>query len=245
MKLKWCLSFVVLTSTFVFSASTPPLFSALTPGQTLPPEFRVITLPKLTPNQFSLVADEGKTVLRVESANSAGSVGIPFTARSRNRVGEATLTWRWKVDRVLEKADMTQKLGDDFAARVYVFFDVPMASLPFFDRVMIRLARLMSGADVPTAALCYVWDNRQPAGHTAWSAYTGRVRMIVMQSGTTHVGQWKSESRDVASDFRDAFGIEAPAVTGVALGNDTDNTHDHVTAWFGDLAFAALDKPGQ
>lgn len=243
MKLKWRLSFVVLTSTFVFSASTPPLFSSLTPGQTLPPEFRVITLPKLTPNKFALVADEGKTVLRVESANSAGSVGIPFAAHSRDGAGDSTLSWRWKVDRALEKSDLSIKSGDDFAARVYVFFDVPMASLPFFDRVMIRLARIMSGADVPTAALCYVWDNRQPAGHTAWSAYTGRVRMIVLQSGAAHVGQWKSESRDVASDFRAAFGMEAPTVTGVALGNDTDNTHDHVTTWFGDISIGKDIRP--
>jgi hypothetical protein len=46
-----------------------------------------------------------------------------------------------------------------------------------------------------------------------------------------------SESRDVAADFREAFGIEAPAVTGVALGNDSDDTKERVTTWFGDISF--------
>ena len=49
--------------------------------------------------------------------------------------------------------------------------------------------------------------------------------------------KWAKESRDVAADFKAAFGFDAPAVTGVAVGNDTDNTADNVTTWFGDVNF--------
>ena len=211
----------------------PPAFSALMPGQTLPKQFRIVTLPKIAVNQFSFVNDEGKTVLRVDSDNSAGSLGMPLTSTAAN--ANATLEWRWKVSRVLDKADMTTKQNDDFAARVYVFFDVPLASLSFIDRSKIRLARTFAGADVPTAALCYVWDNSQPVGHAQWSPYTDRVRMIVLQSGAASANKWRSESRDVAADFREAFGFDAPAVTGIAIGNDTDNTHERVTTWYGDV----------
>ena len=48
-----------------------------------------------------------------------------------------------------------------------------------------------------------------------------------------------NESRDVAADFKAAFGIEPPAITAVAVGNDTDNTGEHVTTWYGDVAFKA------
>ena len=130
---------------------------------------------------------------------------------------------------------MDRKLGDDYSGRMYVFFDVPLESLSFIDRSKIRLARMLAGADVPTAALCYVWDNNHRIGYSAWSPYTDRVRKIVLQSGPANVGKWMSEARDVAADFRDAFGFEAPAVTGVAVGNDADNTDDHVTTWFGDV----------
>ena len=222
----------------------PPLFSSLAPGPVLPKEFRIITLPKIARNQFSLVADEGKTVLRVDSDNSAGSVGIPITAppdtRGAGRTsGDAStrLEWRWKVSRVLERAEMEHKLSDDYAARVYVFFDVPLESLSFIDRSKIKIARMVAGADVPTAALCYVWDSNHRVGYTAWSPYTNRLRMVVLQSGPTRVGQWMSESRDVAADFREAFGFDAPAVTSVAVGNDTDNTDDRVTTWYGDISF--------
>ena len=61
--------------------------------------------------------------------------------------------------------------------------------------------------------------------------------MIVLQSGSGNIGKWMSESRDVAADFRDAFGFDAPAVTGIALGNDTDNTGERLTTLYGDVSF--------
>ena len=132
---------------------------------------------------------------------------------------------------------MTTKSGDDFAGRVYVFFDVPLESLSFVERSKILIARTIAGADVPTAAICYVWDNTQAIGHTQWSPYTNRVRKIVLQTGASQLNKWMGESRDVAADFKAAFGVDAPAVTGVAVGNDTDNTNDAVTTWFGDVKF--------
>ena len=120
---------VLLAATANAAALTGPAvapggFSALAAGQPLPTQFRVITIPKVAINQFSFETAEEKTVLRVDSNNSAGSVLVPLT----NVVGgaNALLEWRWKVSRVLDKADMNTKAGDDFSARVYVFFDVPL-----------------------------------------------------------------------------------------------------------------------
>jgi hypothetical protein len=229
------LATLALVSVGIHADVSVPLFSALKPGQSLPKPFHFIALPKIKHNAISLVDDAGTTVLKVESSNSAGSMGIPLAATVA--VGNTTLEWRWKANRTLEKADMSKKLGDDFAGRVYVFFDVPLDSLSFVERSKIRLARAVAGADVPTAALCYVWDNTHAVGHTQWSPYTNRVRMIVRQTGGANVNQWVKESRDVAADFKAAFGFDAPAVTGVAVGNDTDNTDDTVTTWFGDIKF--------
>ncbi len=209
-------------------------FSTLQAGQALPKPFRVIRLPGASLNTFSLVSDEGQTVLRVESRNSAGSLGVPVPSEAQ---GNKVLQWRWKVDRLMDSADMGERSNDDHPARVYVFFDVPLESLSAGDRTKIRLARTFSGEEVPTAALCYVWDNKHRVGYTTWSPFTKRIRRVVLQSGPASVGQWRTESRDVAADFREAFGMAAPAITGVAVGNDSDNTDDHVVTWFGDIAF--------
>jgi hypothetical protein len=234
------LAWLWLFGTLVWSAEQPPLFSSLMVGQALPREFRIIALPKVARNNFSLGADDGQTVLQVESSGSSGSLGMALMApASAGGPGAASrvLQWRWKISRALQTADMQEKSADDHAARVYVFFDVPLASLSFAERNKIKLARLLLGTDVPTAALCYVWDNRHRIGYSAWSPYTQRMRKIVLQSGSAHAGQWMSEARDVAADFRETFGFDAPAVTGIAVGNDTDNTDESVTTWFGDISF--------
>ena len=214
------------------STEVPPLFSAMKPGDAIASPLRIIALPRVKPNQFDLVEDEGKTVLRVSSAASAATVGIPLTSPAASSM---RVEWRWKVSNVLMNADMEKKSGDDFAARLYVFFDAPLSSLTFFERTKIRLVRMIWGEEVPTAVVCYVWDNKHPVGDAHFSPYTSRVRVIVMQSGSGNVGKWVNESRDVAADFKKAFGFDAPAITGVAVGSDTDQTRESVRTWFGDV----------
>ena len=214
-------------------AITP--FSTALPSAKLPAPWREQHVPRARPAEVRMVADDGATVLQVRSANAAGAAVHALASPS----DRASLAWRWKIDRVVAAADMDTRKGDDFAARVYVFFDVPAESLPFSERVKIRLARLLHGAELPTAAICYVWDNRHPIGTSRWSPYTDRVRVVVLQSGGGEAGGWKDESRDLAADFRAAFGAQwtgpLPAISGVAIGNDTDQTGESVTAWFGDV----------
>ena len=47
--------------------------------------------------------------------------------------------------------------------------------------------------------------------------------------------------RDVAADFRAAFGEAPPRITGIAVSADTDNTGERVTALFGDLRFTSRE----
>lgn len=210
-------------------------FSGASPGAALPGGWREQRVPRAAASELALVAEEGATVLRARARAGAGAAIHPVKAPSER----STLAWRWKIDRVVRAADMDTRAGDDFAARVYVFFDVPVETLPFGERLKIRLARLLHGDVLPTAAICYVWDNRHAPGTSRWSPYTDRVRMVVVESGDERAGRWVPERRDLAADFRAAFGAQwpgaAPPVTGVAVGNDTDQTGETVTAWFGDV----------
>jgi len=215
-------------------------FSSARPGSPLPPGWSERHVQRAAPVRFALVDDGGSTVLEAASAHAAGAVVHPVPMDTS---ATPWLAWRWKIDRVVSKARMESRDGDDFAARIYVFFDVPLDSLPFGTRWKIRLARLVYGESLPTAALCYVWDNSHPPGTTAWNPYTNRVRMIVLESGEANAGRWVDERRDVAADFRAAFGSQwtgaVPRVTGVGAGNDTDQTGERVVARFGDLRFEA------
>jgi hypothetical protein len=209
--------------------------SRLQPGGALPPDWRPIASPKIPRHtRYSLVADEGATVLRAESEQSMSSLARSIDI---DPARHPRLRWRWKVENLVSGSDMYSKRGDDFPVRVYVFFDVDIGGLPFSQRLKIRLARALYGSDVPLGALCYVWATRHPAGASTWNAYTDRVRMIVAQSGERFVGTWVTIERNVADDYRLAFGAEPPRITGVAVATDTDNTGERAVAYYGDIEF--------
>lgn len=214
-----------------------PGFSGGVPGNHLPKEWLHQTLPSVErPNRFDLLADDGVTVLRVISDRSASSLAI---AQRIDPAATPLLRWRWRVSSAVAGSDLRRKAGDDYAARVYVLFDLPAERLSVGDRMKIAAARVLYGADLPAAALCYVWGTAQAAGESGWNAYSDRLRMIVVDSGNAHAGQWRSVVRDVAADFRAAFGDPVPAISGVALAADTDNTGERVEARFSDLWFEA------
>lgn len=211
-----------------------PAFSTAQPGTELPAGWQRYTLgrpERLT--EYRIAEAGGRMALRAEAKASVSAVIHRIAAAP----GHAPwLAWSWRVDALPAHADMRTKKGDDFAARVYVLFDYDERKLPFFERAKVAAARLIYGDPIPVAALCYVWDNRQPVGHTAWSAYTNRLRMIVLQSGASNLGAWVHERRNVAEDFRAAFGEEAPPVAAIVVAADTDNTGDEALSWFGDFS---------
>lgn len=178
----------------------------------------------------NLVADGNATVLHIDANHDAGAIMHPLDLSPKT-----LLSWRWKIDHVVAKANLEHKDGDDFAARVYVLFDVPRSELSFGERIKLSLARHAMGTDLPNGALCYVWDNSHPVGTIAPNAYFGAVRTVVLETGNAKAGHWQGERRDLAADFRAAFGRAAPKVTGIVLASDTDNTGGHTQAWFGDL----------
>lgn len=46
-----------------------------------------------------------------------------------------------------------------------------------------------------------------------------------------------TEERNLYDDYRKVFGEAPPLVNGVAIMNDTDNTGETVTAYYGDIVF--------
>lgn len=209
-------------------------FSSLKPGAPLPAEYRVHAFEKQPRHtEYALVEDAGRTVLRARADASTSGIARAL------RVDPAThplLAWRWKVTRVLSKSDLATRAGDDYPARLYVSFDLDTERLSVGDRMQIGIARMVYGTDVPVAVLCYVWDRSAPPGTFAPNAYTDRVRMIVVDSGPARLGQWVQHERNVAEDFRRAFGLQAPAVTGVIVSTDTDNTGETAETYYGDVS---------
>jgi hypothetical protein len=235
--MRWMLALLLLAGVdaVALDAAAIAAFSTAEPGDLLPPGWRKITLPYGLQAEFKLVRDDGRTVLQVHSDNAFGTAAHAVSA---DPAATPILAWRWKVDHALNRSELETKEGEDFAARVYVSFDYPVEELPLLTRAKLRIARAIYG-DVPAAAICYVWDSRHAPGTSAWSPHFDHVRIVVLESGNARAGQWVEERRDVDADFRAAFGERwkgpTPKVVAVVAGNDSDQVHEAVTAWFGDF----------
>lgn len=190
--------------------------------------------PKAADTKYSLVVDDGVVVLKAEANKSMSGLSHPIRVDLRQT---PLMRWRWKISSPVKSADMSKKSGDDYAARIYVMFDYPADKLSFTTRLKLNMAAALYGQNIPTAALNYVWDNRYPVGTIQANTYTDRARMLVLQSGANKAGEWQMETRDLAADFKLAFGEDAPDVVAIALASDTDNTGEVVTAWYGDIEF--------
>jgi hypothetical protein len=168
---------------------------------------------------YTLVKDDGRTVLKAHSAKAASGLLKEVKVEPKKY---PLLRWSWKVEHSLKREDVTKKGGDDFAARVYVVFP-----RTFFWRMR---------------AINYVWAARMAKDSSAPSPYTSNGAIIAVESGNERAGQWVSEERNVYEDYKRAFGEEPPAIGAIAVMSDTDDTQDEVTAWYGDISLDASAK---
>jgi hypothetical protein len=152
------------------------------------------------------------------------------------------LCWSWYIDHPVAKADMTKKSGDDYAARVYIGFDIPDAALSGSTKFKLAIGRAFFGKDLPDAALVYVWDNKHPVGTARKSSYNDRTQLIVAETGASRAASWVSERVDLASDFARAFGSSKGNPVGLAIAADGDNTGSKGRAGFADIHFVARSE---
>jgi len=202
--------------------------------------WRFVGFPKskadIPATRFELADVQGERALKVSTRASYGT-----WVHDLPKADPGRLQWRWRLDQPLTGgkvvADILTKAGDDAALKVCVMFYHPLDRVPFAQRTLLRIARSISGEDLPAATLCYVWDSVYPAGLQGANPYTQRVRFITLQGKGAPLAQWQTETRDVAADFAKLFadelpsGAAVPKVLAVLVGADSDNTAAESVGW--------------
>jgi hypothetical protein len=168
---------------------------------------------------YSLVQDNGRSVLQGKSGNAASGL-INKTAIDPKT--HPIISWSWKVDHSVRKGNERVKDGHDFAARLYVVF-----KQGFFSR---------------TRAIEYVWGNVMNKGEIITNPYSKNVAMIAVDTGDEQAGKWVFHKRNFAEDYRTVFGEEPPKVGAIAIMTDSDNTHESATAYYGDISVLPASK---
>ena len=192
--------------------------------------------PRIPPTEYAIRDWDGVGAVEARANRSMALLG---RALEVDLQVTPILCWQWRIDAPITSADMTKKSGDDYAARVYLNFDVPADQLDFATRSKLALGRTLYGDHLPAAAINYIWDNRHPVGTWQNNVYTDRARMLVLRSGADDAGRWVGERRDVRQDFRAAFGELSGRLKSIALASDTDNTGETAHAGFADFRFVA------
>jgi hypothetical protein len=188
----------------------------------------------LNRTEYRTVHEDGVPVIEARAESAASGL---LQEVSIDPVEHKYISWRWKASSLIPGADNTRKGADDSPVRVIVAFDGDRKKFDFEDRAVADMVKLFSGREMPYATLMYIWENRQPVDTILENHNTSRAKMIVAESGDARVGQWLSFTRDIAEDYRKAFGEEPGRIISVGVMTDTNTTNSRVTSHYGDISF--------
>ncbi len=184
-------------------------------------------------SRYRLVHDPERGVVLEGSAEaSAGAL----VSRLEPMVAEGLLLeFSWKIEHPVQGSDPRNKATDDYPARVYVTFTRETSQLSMRERAENAVARALYGEEPPAAAINYIALPGAISEALFTSLFTDRVRMIAVDTRATQAEGWKTFRRDIAADYRRAFGSDPGQLTGVAVMVDADNTKTRARARFGDI----------
>jgi len=211
-------------------------FSSASPEDAQPRGWEPMEFKKITNHTtYDLVREDGMVVIK---AHSNGASSGLMRRISIDPMQYPVISWRWKTRNMLKNGDVTLKSGDDYPARIYITFAYDGSRLGFFEKTKYNAAKLIYGEYPPMGAINYIWDGKAPQGTTIHNAYTQKVMMVVVESGSSKLNTWVEERRNIREDYRKLFGQEPPMISGVAIMTDTDNTGDEATTFYGDIIFS-------
>ena len=209
-------------------------FSAARPGGAYPGGWQRLGFSKFRKEtRYGLVDDCGITVVEARAeGSSSGLIVLVDIDPSKY----PWLTWRWKVARLVPGADNTRRETEDAPARIEISFDGDSKKLSLADRLWAIQVKTVTGIDLPYATLEYVWGAGAPKDTVIENTWTGRIRMLLVESGPERVGEWVTESRNVYDDYHRVFGEPPGRITAVGIITDTDATGARAEAYYGDIA---------
>lgn len=196
------------------------------------------TLPGKRPTRYLLTQVEGRWVVK---ADADASVSLFRRSLRVEPVDLGSIEFAWRVPELMAKADLTKRATADSPVRVVLAFDGDRSRLSQKNRLVSDLAESLTGEPFPYASLMYVWDTHAALETVIPGANSDRIRKVVVDSGTSQLKSWRLHTRQIAQDYRRAFGEEPGPLIGVAFMTDSDNTRSRAQAWYGGVRLLGRD----
>jgi hypothetical protein len=154
---------------------------------------------------------------------SDGSVSLLYRALPQGIWGASRANWSCQVSQSVPATDLRKKGGDDRNLAMYFVF-LPEAEAKRLQGTSVT--RLLNHDAV--RVLVYVWGGDHPRGSVLSSPYLGaRGKTVVLRGAGT--GQAR-EAVNLDRDYAQAFGGNAPALVGLAVSGDSDDTDSRIMA---------------
>ena len=202
----------------------------VTPPSPFEAEWHEVRLPGKRVTAYHWEHFDGRRALAARSESSASMMRRKLLV-SPSPLGK--LNFSWQVLELIDGSDVSTVETEDAPARVLLEFGGDVSTLPMRTRMLYELTHTLSGEVPPYATLMYVWDRSAPIGSVIVNPRTDRIRKIVVDSGPDGLKRWRDHTRDMAEDFRRAFGEEPGPLLAVAVMTDSDNTKSKARAWYG------------
>lgn len=210
-------------------------FSRFAPGPVGQPWEPFLVLRGNTPTRYELVELDGTVALAAEAEEGGSGLFRKIRIDLRRH---PVIEFRWRVP-PREEGESPLQVASRASPmmRISLAFHGDTAKLDFDDRAKLRLAKMLTVNGLPYASLLYVWKLGDPAGSVVSSPHTDRVRMVVAESGAKRIGEWVAIRRNVADDYRRAFGEEPSDVVAVGLMTDPGDDGSPRRGFYGDITF--------
>lgn len=126
------------------------------------------------------------------------------------------MTWCWRADSLPPGGDERFGHTNDSVAGIYVFFSQTWIGMP--------------------RHIKYVWSSTLPEGFVGRRDRIARPYFVVVESGDSHLGQWRFAQVDLEAHYDETWGGRPKSRTqGLGLLSDANSTDSRAEAYYADL----------
>ncbi len=169
--------------------------------------------------EVNFLQEAGMDFVKLTCASSSWAFVHKADAVDLSRM--PVLAWSWKALALAKGGDGRRNETDDQTAAVYVFFPGTGLTARWDSRIV-----------------GYTWETKPPKGTFYTSPKNEKTKVFVLRNETDPLDSWQSESRNVAEDFKKAFGLnEVPRPQAVCFQIDSDDTRSRAESALGPLDF--------
>lgn len=186
------------------------------PLLTFPAPWNIRGDPTVARTIYRVMEEGGNRFLHARTDQSAIQLGLEH---GFSPAEFPLFRWRWRVTQLPAGANEEQKETHDSAAGVYVLFG------PWFWPRVIK----------------YVWSTTLPVGARVLNPLYGRGRIVVLESGTPHLGQWREETVNVLEDYQTLFGQAPGPALGIGLSSSASFTRSKAEADYDEFTLLTVE----